>query len=71
MQVDFSHDYDLDIKVQALGYDLRYNVPFASTLIFELWLNEETLQYEVTTLLNGEPLIFGLCTKSPCPYDQF
>jgi hypothetical protein len=30
MQIDSSHDYDIDLKIEALGFPIRTNVEFST-----------------------------------------
>ena len=57
--LNFSHDTTLAIILQGLGLEVRANPPFASTIFFELWREEEG--HSIRTLFNDEALTFGLC----------
>lgn len=60
MTINFSHEFFLDLLLFTLDMPDKVRKPFASSLIFELHL-EDDMAY-IKSMLNDEPLIFGPCT---------
>lgn len=44
--------------------------PYASTLIFELWKNPSTNEYNLRMLFNGKPVAFPVWTEPMCPFNM-
>ena len=55
MKLDFSHDNNLIILLTALEVDAHTNPPFASTLVFELWFDNDEQSHDVRVLYNDVP----------------
>ena len=71
MRLNFAHDTTLTIFLNGLGFEQKTNPPFASTIFFELWHDQEKDSHFVRTLYNDEPITFGSCKEVDCKFFTF
>jgi hypothetical protein len=67
--LNFSHDTTVSTILKGLEISLEASPPFASTIFFEMWLEDDS--YMVRTLFNDVPQTFGHCKSKYCQFYTF
>ncbi|CAI2371532.1 unnamed protein product [Moneuplotes crassus] len=76
LHINVGHDMTLALVLNGLGYQIRTQPPFGSTLFFELRSKDDKSGYYVRTLYNDEPITFGQCEEQEgslegCSFEVF